>query len=350
MAGKGIVINFLSNVRDLLRGTDDAEKAFEGVADSLDDVARDGERSTERLERSFKDLSDTVRRDLPDAYRDAERASDRFHVDAGDNIRGFKEEAIQNLSEVASSFDGDLQSMADGVQGLTGGLATALTPGIGIPVAILGAAAGAWLQSWVTSTEEAKQKVSDMYRDMLESGNAFLSEDFINTSLADIIDDDGRRQRALEDAKRLGLETGTVLRATAGDQAAINELIAKANELRQAELDAVERNGEPLQDQAVKLDAINAKYDTMLDTYTGITSQTQQAVDKVNLYREATGKAATADQQRWEALGRHLAGIPAEKTIALQVDTSGAERGLREFLNKDRTIRVTIDGRSYGRY
>lgn len=337
-------------------------KPLDAAADKLDDLGKtrgpeqlereltEAQKATKNLAREVDRTADDIEREFRDSYRSAGRSSDDFKVTATEGFRSVKQEGIQNLSETASSFKGDLRDMADGVQGLTGGLASALTPGVGIPVAILGAAAASWLQSWVESTEESKQRVSDMYRDMIESGQAFLSEDFVSKALADIIDDDGKRQKAIDDAKRLGVETQTALRAQAGDQAAINELVSRAADLKAAEVDAVKASGEPLDAQAIKLDAINTKYGEILDTYTGITSETQQAIDKVNLYREATGQAASADQKRYEGLARHLAGIPDQKVVTVSVDTSAAERKVTEFVNKDRTIRVSIDGKSYGRY
>lgn len=334
---------------------EDAQEALDDIGKSRgpEELERDlkaAQKATERLQDETEDTAREIEKEYKRAYREAKESSRDFSDGASENVQGFKDEAIQNFSEVASSFDGDLSSMADGVQGLTGGLASSLTPGVGIPIAILGAAAAAFLSSWAEAAEESKERVDDMYQDMIESGQAFLSEDFISKALAEIIGDDGKRQKAVDDAKRLGVETSTALRAQAGDQAAINELVAKAAELKQAEVDAVKANGEPLDQQAIKLDAINTKYGEILDTYTGITSETQKAIDQVNLYRDATGKAASADQQRWEALGRAMAGVPDQKVVTLAVDTSAAERKVTEFVNKDRTIRVSIDGRSYGRY
>ncbi len=335
-------------------------KPLDDAADKLDDLAKTHgpeklERELEAAQKATKDLgrqvertAEDIERDFRASYRSAERSADDFHEGAGEGVQAFKEEAIQNFSEVASSFDGDLSAMADGVQGLTGGLAASLTPGVGIPIAILGAAASAFLASWAESTEESKKRVSDMYQDMIASGQAFLSEDFISKALADIIDDDGKRQKAIDDAKRLGVETATALRAQAGDQAAINELAARAAELKQAEAEAVKASGEPLDQQAIKLDAINTKYAEILDTYTGITSETQQAIDKVNLYRDAVGEAASADQKRYEALGRAMASAP--KSLPLDIDTSSAERKLNGFINQKRAVEVKLRATDrYGR-
>lgn len=327
----GLTLDILADSRQAQREVGDLGEALDKVGDSLNDVVKDSDKGTQRMERDFRDMAREVKRETKGAYDDVKRNSRDAFDSVSENVEGFKDEAIQNFSEVASSFDGDISSMADGVQGLTGGLASSLTPGIGIPVAILGAAAGAFLNAWVTAAEESKQRVDEMYQDMIASGQAFLSEDFISKALGDIIGDDGKRQKAIDDAKRLGLETSTVLRATAGDQAALNELVTKVGSLREAEIDAIKKSNEPLDIQATKIDAINARYGEILETYTGITSETQKAIDQVNLYRDATGKAASADQQRYEALGRALAGIPSQKVVKLELDTTEAENKIAKL-------------------
>ncbi len=364
MAGAPIEIGIASETKAFRQGVQTGIiDPLEDAADKLDDLGKSKgpeklERELEQAQKATKDLGREVDRTADDiedefkrAYRKAGDAADDFHDKASENVEGFKSEAIQNLSEVASSFDGDLTDMADGVQGLTGGLASSLTPGVGIPVAILGAAAGAFLASWAESTEETKQLIDDMYRDMIESGQAFLSEDFINKALADIIGDSGKVAKAREDAKKFGVDVQTVLRAQAGDQAAINEVIAAGNDKRQRALDLVAEEtrlqGDVYKGQAI----INGKWDEALKTYTDLNGAAAETVDKVNLYREATNNAASADQKRYEALGRHLAGLPADKVVKVDADTSAVDRKLREITRGSYKVVVDVQtGKSYGRF
>jgi hypothetical protein len=141
-----------------------------------------------------------------------------------------------------------------------------------------------------------------------------------------------------------------VLRATAGSEADLNTVLATGNDLRQAELDAIEKSNDTLESKSRRIDGVNAKYGEMLEAYQGINSEAQRAVDKANLYRDATGEAATADQKRYEALARHIMQVPKEVPTKLTVDTADAERKIHQLIQKDRTIRVQIDGKSYGRY
>jgi hypothetical protein len=329
---QGVQSGIIDPLEDAADKLDDLGKSK--GPEKLEDELEQAQKATKNLGREVDRTADDIERDFRDSYRKAGQSSDDFHDKAAENVENFKSEAIQNLSEVASSFDGDLSDMADGVQGLTGGLAAALTPGIGIPVALLGATAASFLAAWAAAAEDSKQRVSDMYQDMLEQGRAFLSEDYITKSLGDIIDDDGKVAKAREDVKTFGLDIQTILRAQAGDQAAINEVLAAGNEKRQKALDIAQQQGSSAGDLHKHEVLINERWDEALKTYTDVNGEIQKSVDKVRLYQEAVGEAQTADNQRWEELGRKIAGLPSEKVVGLTLDTSEADRQLQSFLNQ----------------
>ncbi|WP_345751378.1 hypothetical protein [Microbacterium rhizophilus] len=188
-----INIDFLANVSRLLRGTEDVETAFEGVADSLDDLAqrasssdlegslrdseraaddlesalesaareggqvgdklkaenlpaelRDGEQAAGKLERGFKDLAD--------AAKDSSKAGKKIGDDVEDGTRRASEgidemkgESQQTAREMAASFSGEpadaleaLQEVAAnalggfGPLGAAAGIAIALGIGLGM--------------------------------------------------------------------------------------------------------------------------------------------------------------------------------------------------------------------------
>lgn len=355
MASSPIEIPIASETKAFKQGIDsgviapleDAQDALDALGksrgpDQLERDLNDASKTSEKLKRQTQETADAIERDYKDAYRSMKVASRDATTEAGEDIRNFKDEARQNLSEFTSSFTGDLDDLASGVQGLTGGLAAALTPGVGIPVAILGAAAATFLTSWITATDETKERVNSMFDDLSASNQAFLSEDFITSNLTDIIKDDAKRQKAVEDAKKLGLEVGTVLRATAGDAAAVNEVIARGNKLREAELDTIRQSGESVEQQENRLDGVNVKYDEILDTYVDINGESQKALDGLELMRQATGRAATADQERYEALGRHIAGLPTEVPVSLKLDTTEFDRRLNDYKNKRLTINADV--------
>lgn len=153
-----IRIDFISNVRDLLRGTKSVEDAFDDVADSLDDVARDGDQSLGRLEDSFSELARKARstkNDVQDVGQKGFRA-------AGDASSEFKSEALSNLSEVTSSFDGSMESIGELVQGTLGGVAANI-PIVGLAAAGAAAAVGTITEAFIKADEATKEARDSAY-------------------------------------------------------------------------------------------------------------------------------------------------------------------------------------------
>lgn len=329
-----IKIDFVSNVSPFLRGTKDVDKALEDVSDSLDDVVKDGTKGTERLAGSFKELADSAK----DSSKEIERSSGDGFSAASDNVAGFKDEAIQNFAEVASSFDGDISQMADGVQGLTGGLASALTPGIGIPVAVIGAIAGAFLQSWAESAEQSKQRVSDMYDDMQASGESFLSAQYLQTGIAAIFGDPDQIKKVQDRVKQLGSDTSTVARAMAGDEGAINKLLDEQARKHQTNLDLIDEQGGSLDDKSVKIDAENVKYEEQtqwlhdlggeFDTAQSRARDAHTAISDALISTINNAKGATVEV---DELGNKLYTLPDGEQVLIEADTQQATTDLSKF-------------------
>lgn len=288
-------IDIAANTTAAQRGVKDLSKALDATADALDDVARDSKTAANTLETSFRGMGsdateagDKVQASFRDMVRDAGKAeravegigksSGKSMGDAADNIGSFKDEAKSNFAEVAASFDGSVSSMADGVQGLTGGLATALTPGIGIPLAILGAAAGAFLASWQTDTEASAEEVEAMYTRMTEAGSAFLSKSQVAEAVKNL--DTEQVALGMERAAQYGLDAGAVINAMVGDTEALALINAEMVTRRNKELDLIRDSGRSIEDQQPLLDAVNLKYAESTDWIRAIQGQTDTAADK----------------------------------------------------------------------
>ncbi|WP_324651003.1 hypothetical protein [Georgenia sp. H159] len=224
MAGKGIQIDFVSDVSKFIRGTDDIGRALDEVADSLDDVAKEGEQAGKKAgdglkdgiedgakdtERALKDVEDTAKRELnrvedhaKDAGEGLEKAADgsekkfrqsfdKVTADSkttgdalGRNIkRGmdegerasdtFKQEAGQNFSETMSSFDGSLEGLLDGIQGTFGGIVADLGPAGMVGGAFVAAGIGlgvAFLQQSADKAAEVKEQVIALADAINEAG------------------------------------------------------------------------------------------------------------------------------------------------------------------------------------
>ncbi|RQP09053.1 MAG: hypothetical protein EAS51_12785, partial [Microbacteriaceae bacterium] len=79
-------------------------------------------------------------------------------------------------------------------------------------------------------------------------------------------------------------------------------------------------------------------YDARLERYTDLNSEAQKALQLVNLYREATDSAATADQLRYEALARHVQGLPKHVPVAVDIDTAAADKQVERWLTGSRRV------------
>lgn len=325
----------------------------------LERALRDAQGVTDALRDKTRRTADSIGNEYRDGYRKAERAADSFGDQAGENVKNFKEEAVQNFSEVASSFSGDLSQMSDGVQGLTGGLAASLTPGIGIPVAILGAAAAAFFASWQQKAEATKQLVSDMYDDMTASGEAFLSQDFIQQGIAKAYRDqyDDVKKRGEE----LGVDHHVVAAAMAGDEAAINQLLDVRNAKRDDEIAAAKKQGGGWREVQGRVMELNAQYKAQSGWLDDVADATKKAKGEARDANAATSdylktairNAGTASDEV-DKLGNHLVTLPTGKQIMIDAKTGQARSDISQFkgdldgkVPKRKTVEILADTSGY---
>lgn len=321
----------------IIKPLEDAEKSLDelGKSKGPDQLTRElegAQRASEDLDDEVKRTARSIEQEFRDSYRKAGDAADGFQRDASGNIQGFKDEAVQNLSEVASSFDGDLQSMADGVQGLTGGLASSLTPGIGIPVAILGAAAGAFLQSWISAAEDSEERVQEMYAAMSEEGSKFLSAEYFNKALANL--DTSKIEEAQQRAIDLGVEERDVLRAMVGDREAIGRVLASQQQHYNEELQAIRDSGKSLEDQSVAVDALNTKYGEQNEFLRDMQRDTGAAADLWESLNGAMEKTPGAVAAAEGAVARFRQSVSGGITIPVRADTSQLDSALNRAQRK----------------
>jgi hypothetical protein len=335
-------LSLLANTREAQKefGTD-VPASLDKMSDALDDVVRDGERGGEKLERSFREVADAAKkesREVGEAFdKNATRGFDR----AGDAAREFKGEAIQNLGEVASSFDGTVTGIADGFQGLAGGASVALiNMGGGLAIAGaglagLGLVGGAVLSGIAAKGEAMRESLSTSFQQMVDDGVAAFDELRYQDRLAEAFDPGGDVQAKVQaTADALGLPFHVAAEAYAGNQ----EAIEKFKTAYSAALDDIESDSnrvdtaqQQVLDNAVKgiadqIDAVEqardayARYNDSLLTSTGITEAGHQA-------RE---------------LADRLDSIPSSTNakVTVEADTSALERDLA----KSRVVRVNLEG------
>lgn len=328
-----IRIDFISNVRDLLRGTKNVEDAFDDVADSLDDVARDGDRALGRLEQSFRDVARRAR----DTTKDVDDVGQKGFRNAGEATAEFKSEALQNLSEVTSSFSGDLQSVADLAQGTFGGLAASL-PGV-LGAAGAGAAVGVGLiTSAIVAADEARQRLQERANDLaqayIDAGTTALDAMTIASRTGEILTGD-RRKEAEDLAKALGVDLSTAARALAGDQNALavaNRIVADSEEewMDLAQKSANYITGELGQAGKQRLEQLQQQRDKVreLNEVNGIATETFAA--QQNVLRGLINDAASATKEV-DDLGNELYTLPDGTQIMIDAETGQATTDVRNF-------------------
>ena len=244
---KGIKSGVVEPLDDVVESLEDVSKAGDNAGDDLVDAMKDAQRATEKLADEHEQLNDAIAKGSRTAFRKFDDASDDATKHASQDVDEFKKEAVANFSEVSSSFSGDMSSAIDLVQGTLGGLAGSI-PGVGIALAGVGAVAGAVYSAWEASTAAAAQRVQDMYDDMLESGQKFLSKDYIQQQISLIVNGTDGAAISMKNLQRLaedtGIATSDLLLAFSGDLSTRNRVIDEAKASMVDYQGAIERAGE----------------------------------------------------------------------------------------------------------
>lgn len=211
MASKGIVINFLSDVRDFLRGTGDVEEALDDVVDSLEDVSKEGDQAAEKLADSFKD-------NMKEVSRAAREAGDGIGSDlkkgtkkAEEGLDDLKENSKSNAKEVTASFDGSVESIVDGFQGLAAEAFEGFGPAGLIAGAALAAGIGlatAEFQKSEEAAQKAKERVADLGTAFIESGADIAQVEAFQEALKGIITNADDAAVKVDDLRKLTKKYG----------------------------------------------------------------------------------------------------------------------------------------------
>lgn len=371
---KGIEIGIASETKAFKQGIDagviapleDAEQALKDLGDqkSLDNLENDLEAAqdaSKKLARETKRTADDIEDEYRKAYAKLKSESKEGFGGASEAAQGFKEEALQNFAETASSFDGSLESMVDMAQSTLGGLATSIAGPIGIIAAGAGAAGGALVAAMMQSTEKAKQLVKDMYDDMLQSGLDFLSAEYVTNQLNDLFSNDERAgdlAAVKKAADELGMSVTDVGIAwvTSGEKR--DEVNARATE----QLDKLKTKLADLRDEAAKNPGDQAQgqvihgYQLQADALQGILDKMSEldgtqrgATENVNLGREAVNKyqdSLTDAQKIAQGLVDTVGKVPKDLRTDIHVKAVGDFTELDAELRKPRRVSVDLVTRS----
>ncbi|WP_294947690.1 hypothetical protein [uncultured Microbacterium sp.] len=338
-----LTLDIAANTRSAVSGVKDVGKALEGVSDSLDDLARDADRSAQRTERAIDGIGDAaqdsstdidragdkVERTFAEMVRNAKKA-ERAVSDVGDGAKKgfgkaneatseFKSEALQNFSEVTSSFDGSMSSIGDLAQGTLGGIAGAI-PGIGVAGGIAALGIGAITSALQEAAERSTATKTGIINDFLEVGNA-LDAEAVKSRVRDILGGEETRKEARILADLLGVTVGQAVLAMAGD-------FESAGVTAQQAMDAINSASSSTEyEPLVKL------RDHMNDTASAFEAGKQAADEmadamdrKASSDKRASDSAADATAKAREFFDTARQGKPVDQVVRFTVDDSAVRR------------------------
>ena len=167
MAGRPIVIEFASNVRDYLRGTRDVERSTDDIGESLKDASKDAD----RFEREFRDSMRDAERQADKSARKIEQDFDRAGTSIGDAGEEISGEFQQNLAEGLSS--GNLQDVA---QSTAGGLVSAFKGPVGWAAGAMAGVVALAFQDIAEKAQVWKDALDSMIADMRAERDAITGE------------------------------------------------------------------------------------------------------------------------------------------------------------------------------
>ena len=347
--GRDLKLSFLSDVDKFdvdepARGLDQLADSAEKAGRAIDDVdGRKAARELDQVGTSSKDAAGDLDKLEAQAKGTASKVDDAFDKIArssrsnlgqkvGDDARKgmreaeeatatFKDEARANLSEVASSFQGDMTSAVDLVQGTLGGIVADLGP-IG---AAVGAAGAAGLGLVASSVMAARERVKELTSSFLELRKEGI--DPAADSASHLVDEleAGDLSKFKRDADELGLSYQVLRAAFDGNAEAIkvardaikryNDEYAAGNPMTGEQADLHEKLTQKLNDteqayrnagdaaaflgdrMAAEQDA-NEKATAALEAHT---AALDGFVDPVSVYTELLGEKQAAEQKSAQA-------------------------------------------------
>lgn len=353
MAGRGISLDILANVRDALKGAGDVEKALSDVESTLDDMAKSGDDSVDKMSRGFRDLArdadtsaDNIERNYKQAFKDSARAADDMADDASRSQRRMSEqseevrdEIRQNLGEgIANAARGDFESLADvvgdtlggavaGIGGLaSAGLAAAGAVGLGAIVGVI--------NTINEEAEKSQQAAYDLANAYIDAGTTALDAVTLAARVQNVLTDPEARKEAEALKDVLGVDLPDAARILAGDTnalAAQYELLrGKQQELnaqRDANSDATAQEVLDWQDAQRALDAAAGALDKVADRNT-VAAETARAQSDAlkGLINDAGQVTEEVDE-----LGNALYTLPDGKQILINADTGMATTNVDTF-------------------
>lgn len=378
----GLQLKMLMDASSVIKGSKDIAGATDKVIDSLDElaresqtagdqvtgdlegIAREGDTAAEKLERDMRDAFDSVKRESKQAGDVVSREARTSFDDAGEASKDFKSEVRSNFAEMGASATGSVEDAANTIQGTLAGLA--MSPALGPYGLLAGAFALAFGAIWSSANanaEKTKQTVQDMYDDLIESGNNFVSQSFIQQKVAAIFQGAEDAAVGLEqlraEAKLLGADEGQLAAAYAGDMDARKALLDQVG-TKLADLNEQQRKYTEEHHQGnLELSKEQNKWIELKQNLEAGADAAQDAADRATGYRNAmswVGDINKEIREQHDALGAVYDQLGAVKqaasnmpnpTIKVDVDVDDVRTQITTALRRSFPIGVTV-GTRYG--
>lgn len=328
---KGISLSVATDTRDFSKGVKNGIiEPLEDAADTLKDLAKEGDKAGDKLEDGFKKARRETE-DLKDEYKQLGKTisaeTRKGSKSMADNSREgtskakadldeLGREARANASETFSSFDGSAESFVDGIQGTLGGLIGGLGP-IGMAAGAAGALGigliMASLDQANVDTEAFREKVGELATEWIESGGtAETSIDFIVDKLKTLATETDDSVTGLDDLAKAADGSGSSFKDLAQVYAGNTKGLKALQKESKNTLDA-------LRDEA---DATDTSTNAGVDRYSTLQSQIK-AQESYNTYVDEAAKVADAAAEAEENYGR--SGAAAMEARAEAIDTLQGE-------------------------
>lgn len=369
--GKGYTIKLLSDVSDFIKGTSNITTGLAEVADSLDEVAKDGDRAGDKLADAFgekiedgfraagraaDDLADKIDSATDDIKSDAAAAAEKIEkkfsssykevtadakkmakasgeefkgmgTDASEGLKEFKGEAAQSAKEAAASFDGSADSIADmfqetaaqafagfGPAGAAAGIAAAA--GLGVAMNYLGVM-GEKAAAAAESVGDLTEQFIDLGADGARSATAMAER--LREAATSVEDGEVKFDKWSETAERakISVEDFTVAMVGGAEQAARSQ----------------DEVGQKLDEVDEKWQSVLARGQQPETMYPGITAQ-KDALQEAKAALEATVEAYKKADENAAGYAKTVANELNPAEIAAAAATAEYEKAVTGALER----------------
>lgn len=292
----GINLDADLGVRGFLKGTKDMEEALQDVSDELETTAKEGDKGLEKLSDKLAEAAKAAKKAGDDIQKGLGQGTKKGAAEAVDATEVVQKEAVANLSETVSSFDGTVSSFGDAIQGTLGGIIQDLS-GMGLALGVAGALGVGYLikefEKAELDAERMKERVAAIADQLIETGD--ISLDFVIDQMKQLATETEDGVTNLGDLAQIAdaaEESLTALAtAYAGDSKGLKDLV----EQKKAQL-KVEK------DTAAALKVANGEMDKGALAAQGKAQATQVYVEKLDAAAKAAAEAEKTEKQ-WLAAG-----------------------------------------------